>query len=107
MADIRRWNGGGRQGAICEQGFSVDGLRLVRDRGLLRFGTVCGFRSWIITDVSGKLAQARRHDLQGYALKLLLASSSFIYLPARLCSGSSCPRGAPRAASRCVNFFMR
>lgn len=30
--------------------------------GTLRFGRVCGERSWILTDASGKLAEARRLD---------------------------------------------
>ena len=36
------------------------------DRGLLCFGKVCGFRSWVVIDVSGKLAQARRVDGELY-----------------------------------------
>ena len=47
---------------IENRGFSVEGIRLARDRGLLRFGKVCGFRSWVVIDASGKLAQARRVD---------------------------------------------
>jgi hypothetical protein len=46
--------------------FSVEGLRLAQDRGILRFGKVCGFRSWIVTDTSGRLAQARRVDGELY-----------------------------------------
>ena len=45
---------------IENRGFSLEGIRLARDRGLLRFGKVCGLRSWVVIDVSGKLAQARR-----------------------------------------------
>lgn len=46
------------------RGFSAEGLRLAQDRGILRFGKVCGFRSWIVTDTSGRLAQAGRVDGQ-------------------------------------------
>ena len=38
---------------IETRGFSVEGLRLAQERGLLCFGKVCGFRSWIVTDSSG------------------------------------------------------
>jgi len=41
------------------RGFGAEGIRLACDRGLLCFGGVCGFRSWVVIDVSGKLAQAR------------------------------------------------
>jgi hypothetical protein len=51
---------------IENRGFSVEGIRLARDRGLLRFGRACGFRSWVVIDASGKLAQARRVDGELY-----------------------------------------
>jgi hypothetical protein len=51
---------------IETRGFSSEGLRLARDRGLLRFGKVCGSRSWIVTDASGRVAQARRVDGKQY-----------------------------------------
>jgi hypothetical protein len=34
--------------------------------GTIRFGTVCGFHSWILTDNSGLIAEARRMDGQLY-----------------------------------------
>jgi hypothetical protein len=51
---------------IETRGFSVEGVRLAEERGLLRFGKVCGFRSWIVTDSSGRLAQGRRIDGELY-----------------------------------------
>jgi hypothetical protein len=44
------------------RGFSVEGMRLARDRGLLVFARACGFNAWVITDKTRLLAQARRLD---------------------------------------------
>jgi len=41
---------------------NLEAVRIASDRGLLRFGTVGGFGCWILTDQSGKAAQARRCD---------------------------------------------
>lgn len=41
---------------------SIDSVALMQRRGLLKFGTVCGVPCWIITDVSGWAAEARRMD---------------------------------------------
>jgi len=54
-------------GALIEtRGLSIEGINLARDRGLLRFGKVCGVRSWVVIDASGRLAQGRRVDGQLY-----------------------------------------
>ena len=37
-------------------------LSLADKLGLLRFGTVCGYHSWIVTDKSGRIMEARRMD---------------------------------------------
>jgi hypothetical protein len=36
------------------------GLELAHDVGVLRFGKVCGFLSWIVTDNANRIAEARR-----------------------------------------------
>lgn len=38
------------------------GLRLAHDVGVLQFSKVCGFFSWIVTDKSRRIAEARRLD---------------------------------------------
>ena len=48
---------------LCEiRGFTLDGLRLARDRGMLAFASVCRLPCWIVTDNERVLAQARRLD---------------------------------------------
>jgi hypothetical protein len=44
------------------RGFAVDGIGLAVSRGLLRFSHLRGFDSWLVTDCSQWLAQARRLD---------------------------------------------
>ncbi len=39
-----------------------DGLELAHRLGVLRFGKVCGFRSWVVTDRTNRVAEARRLD---------------------------------------------
>ena len=38
------------------------GMELAHTLGVLRFGTVCGFRCWIVTDTANRVAEARRLD---------------------------------------------
>jgi hypothetical protein len=44
------------------RGFTLEGLRLARDRGVLAFGTVCTAPCWVVTDRERVSAQARRLD---------------------------------------------
>ena len=49
--------------ALCEvRGFTMEGLRLARDRGILAFANVCTAHCWVVTDSERMLAQARRLD---------------------------------------------
>jgi hypothetical protein len=43
-----------------------DAVRLAYDMGTLRFATVKGFRSWVLTDEGGWCAEARRLDARPY-----------------------------------------
>ena len=45
---------------------SFDAVRLAYDMGTLRFATVKGFRSWVLTDEGGWCAEARRLDARPY-----------------------------------------
>lgn len=48
---------------LCSlRGFSIEGLRLARERKMLVFASVCRETCWIVTDSERKLAQARRLD---------------------------------------------
>lgn len=44
------------------RGIQPYALEIAIEVGTLRFGTVCGKRSWILTDAAGKIAEARRID---------------------------------------------
>jgi len=44
------------------RGLSVHGLALAQGMGVLRFGRVCGRDAWLVTDESGRVAEARRMD---------------------------------------------
>ncbi len=55
------------------RGLSPAGLALADERGFLRFGKVCGFPCWIVTDGSRALAQARRIDGQPFPAFLNVA----------------------------------
>ena len=46
------------EGVAALRGLGVEGVRLAERRGLLRFGQVCGFPCWILTDAAGLNAQA-------------------------------------------------
>lgn len=46
--------------------FSKEAVQRAVDLGSLRFGHVCGERSWILTDASRKIAEARRLDGEFY-----------------------------------------
>ena len=48
------------------RGVNPEACQLAADRGLLKFGTVGGFRCWLLLDQSGKTAQARRIDGQHF-----------------------------------------
>ena len=48
------------------RGLSPHGLALARDLGVLRFGRVCGRDAWLVTDESGRSAEARRMDGQRF-----------------------------------------
>jgi len=45
---------------------SIASLSLASSAGVLRFATVCGFPSWIVTDASGRAMEARRMDGKEY-----------------------------------------
>lgn len=56
------------------RGLSVAGVALARERGLLWFGSSCGFPAWFVTDGKRINAQARRMDGQMFpAFKALSA----------------------------------
>ena len=44
------------------RGLDVHGLALAEGMGVLRFGHVCGRDCWLVTDSTGRLAEARRMD---------------------------------------------
>lgn len=44
------------------RGLDVRGLALAEGMGALRFGHVCGRECWLVTDSTGRLAEARRMD---------------------------------------------
>jgi len=45
---------------------ATGGLELAYQVGVLRFGMVCGFPSWVVTDSSNRSAEARRLDGEQY-----------------------------------------
>lgn len=51
------------------RGLSLEGVSLAVERGLLRFGMFHGAPAWLITDKSGRVAQARRLDGQPWGNK--------------------------------------
>lgn len=49
--------------AVAEsRGVLPDAVKVAHDSGCIKFGKVCGFDSWILTDRSGRCAEARRID---------------------------------------------
>lgn len=59
-------------------------MEIAVEIGTLRFGEVCGRRSWILTDASGRLAEARRLDGKPFE-----AVGSFTARKAHTLGGSS------------------
>jgi hypothetical protein len=56
----------GRKGELAQIAVNrrlfLKAVYVAQEMGLLRFGEVCGFSSWIITDASGICAEGRRLD---------------------------------------------
>jgi hypothetical protein len=44
------------------RGLDVHGLALAQGMAVLRFGQVCGRECWLVTDATGRIAEARRMD---------------------------------------------
>ena len=65
-ADLHRGSRAELRIVAERRGLSVEGVALAHERGLLGFGRVCGFTSWLVTDQAGILAQGRRMDGEPY-----------------------------------------
>jgi len=67
--DIRRGSEAEWRELAALRSFTFEGVLLAVDFGILRFGTVMGLPSWIVTDASKRCAEARRMDGKRYFLK--------------------------------------
>jgi hypothetical protein len=61
-ADFRRGEESDLERVAELRGVSLPAVALMRDHGVLRFGTVCGLPCWLVTDASRRVAEARRLD---------------------------------------------